>query len=365
MEKIIIYGGAFDPIHNGHLRSASSASMFLNADVVFVPSKGNVGKNVHASNSDRLAMCKKALKESGNASFVLDDCDLSRPGSVTYSIDTARYFQKKYKKREIYFLIGADQVNNLESWKDIDELAKIVKFAFLPRPNIKVDERIIEKYQLTLIPNYHTGDVSSEAIRNLSSLDLPYSVIEYIASNRLYYVKRLGEFLKEKRLSHSLRVASLAYMIAASNGLPTLEKAYIAGILHDIGKDIDEGKALEIMKEHYPEDMDLPEYAYHQFVGEYLAKKEFGIKDQEILKAIRYHCTGAPMMGQISRIIYAADKIEPGRGYDSRKMIKACLKDYQAGFRYVLSENKIFLEGKDFEVHNRLTDQCFEYYLYK
>ncbi len=68
-------------------------------------------------------------------------------------------------------------------------------------------------------------------------------------------------------------------------------------------------------------------------------------------------------MTRLGKIIYASDKIDPKRGYNSKYMIDACLEDDEKGFRFVLEENKKFLESKSKEIHNRYSDACFTYYL--
>lgn len=75
----------------------------------------------------------------------------------------------------------------------------------------------------------------------------------------------------------------------------------------------------------YDEYLNYPSYTLHQFAGAAIAYKEFNIRDSEILDAILYHTTGAPKMGKYDKIIYASDKIEPTRGYDSSEMINMML----------------------------------------
>ena len=117
------------------------------------------------------------------------------------------------------------------------------------------------------------------------------------------------------------------------------------------------------MKEHYKEYLDLPAFAYHQFVGEYIAKNDFGVVDEDILTAIKFHATGNENMGTLAKIIYAADKIEPTRGFDSSDLIRAMMEDVDKGFVTVLKANKEFLQTHRFDINNRLTSSCFKYYL--
>lgn len=365
MERLVIFGGTFDPIHKGHLRIAHKASLALNADVVFVPAKMPRWKNPEASSLDRLKMLELALKDDGSPSFFIDKCELEREGETTYSIDTVKHFKNKYPKREIFLLIGADEVNKFPDWKDAEELANLAKVIFVNRPNIEIDNKILNKYKMVSLNFNESGEVSSSSIRNLHCTDSPSCVLSYIENNNLYYMKRLHSYLKDKRLNHSISVAHLAYGIAKKNNLPNPWKAYVAGILHDIGKELNENESLSIMSKEYPEYIDYPKFAHHQFTGAYLARVEFGIKDQEILDAIEFHCTGKSHMSTLAKIIYSSDKIEPTRGYDSSNLINDCMKDYYVGFLHVVKENAKFLEAKKADVTLGLSKDFFEEYLAK
>lgn len=365
MERLIIFGGTFDPIHCGHLRIARQASLLLNADVVFVPAKSPRWKEPSASAEDRLNMLRLAIQEDGSPSFFISDCELKREGDTTYSIDTVRYFQKKYPKYELFLLIGADEVNQFPKWHEAKEIVKIAKVIFANRPDIDIDKNILNEYKMVSLNFFDSGDVSSSAIRSLQSADLPSKVLNYIEKHDLYFMKRLHSYLSDHRLNHSLSVAHLAYSIAISNHIPSPERAYIAGALHDIGKELSKEESLKIMEEEFPEYKDYPAFSFHQFTGSYLAKKEFGIEDKSILDAIQYHCTGKAHMSPLAKIIFSADKIDPTRGYDSSEMIKDCKKNYYIGFLHVIQENAKFLSAKGGASTTELSKQCYEEYLSK
>jgi nicotinate-nucleotide adenylyltransferase len=364
MENLVIFGGSFDPVHNGHLRLAEAASNKYNADVVFIPAKKPRWKETTASDKDRLAMLKLALIDEGNSAFSISNCEMKRPGDVTYSIDTVREIKKLYPKRHLLLLIGADQVNQFSEWKEPDNLAKEASIIYSDRPGVKVDTKIVKKYAMTSLDFKESGEVSSSAIRTLHSADIAPAVMYYIEEHGLYYMEKLINMEDSKRLAHSLSVAHLAKAIASSNHLWHPDAAYIAGLLHDLGKNVDEEEARKIMKEEYPLYVNYPSWCLHQFVGAYLANKEFDIKDGEVLDAIEYHCSGKAHMPPISKVIYSADKIDPLRGWNSKSYIKACLEDYYAGFLKVLKANRKYLVQKGSDVAEvPLSEACFNQYL--
>ena len=105
MEKIILYGGSFDPVHNGHLRIARAASLLLNADLIFVPSKAPRWKKTSARAVDRVNMLKEALKADGSTNFSLSLVELNKPGTASYTYDTLQEFKALYPKKEFIILM--------------------------------------------------------------------------------------------------------------------------------------------------------------------------------------------------------------------------------------------------------------------
>lgn len=353
----ILFGGSFDPIHLGHTNMAEQASKQLDADVIFLPSKVAVWKEKATDLSHRLNMMQLAIKDYPR--FSIDLYEVDSDDEYNYSIDTVRHFVKTFPNDTFYYLIGADHVNAFHKWKEAEELAKLAHIIFFARPNLQIDEENVKKYHMTQIVG-SLKDVSSTDIRDFKSLELNKEVLDYIVINNLYFASKIRSFLSEKRFIHSYNVASLSYDIAKSNGVDSPERAFKAGLLHDIGKKYEQD---EIMKEHYLEYINYPKLILHQFIGEYLAKKEFEVVDNDILEAIKYHTTGKDNMCTLAKIVYAADKIEPGRGFDSSDLISAMMDDVDEGFITVLKANIEYFELKQVDYKNELTSKCIKYYI--
>jgi nicotinate-nucleotide adenylyltransferase len=132
MRKIGIYGGTFDPIHHGHLILGRQACEELALDqLIFVPAAlSPFKKAAHASGEARLSMLRAAIE--GQVGFSTDDCELKRP-PPSYSIDTVLQIREREPKAELFWLIGADNVDGLEKWHRFGELKKLVQFVVLDR----------------------------------------------------------------------------------------------------------------------------------------------------------------------------------------------------------------------------------------
>lgn len=366
MEKIVLFGGTFDPVHNAHLRIARFASLKLNADVVFIPAKNPRWKQPKANITDRYNMLRIALKKEGTGSVYISDYEIKSNDKINYAIDTIKYFKKKFKNREICLLIGADQVASFHDWKDANEIARLAKIIYVSRPDVTLSNENINKFHMESLVYSGSGSISSSDIRSLKQLDTPLEVLNYIEKNELYYIKTLKErYYSSKRLAHAISVARLAYEIATNNHREEASVCYIAGLLHDIGKKIPESRAREIMEKEFKKYVAMvPPILYHQFVGAYIARTEFNITDERIIDAIMYHATGKAHMTPIGKIVYAADKIDPLRDYNSSHLIKACMNNYYAGFQMVLKANRDFLIKNNHDANNKLTKECLDLYLF-
>jgi len=200
--KIALFGGTFDPIHLGHTTVAADAIAHVGAEkIVFVPAKRSPLKGFlpKANDDDRLNMISLAI--AGEKNFEASGYELKRP-APSYTLATIRKFQADYgSETSIYWLIGADGVDDLVYWYKIDELIDACYLATMYRagcepPDFAKFEKIwgrerIEKLQRNIIQT-PLVDISSTEIRDLIALNGDYSkmvhpaVAEYIRKNGLY-----------------------------------------------------------------------------------------------------------------------------------------------------------------------------------
>lgn len=136
--KIGLFGGTFDPIHWGHLRSAEEVAETYQLDrVYFIPASIPPFKRAQTSTppADRLQMVRLAVAR--NPRFRASTVEISRPG-VSYSIDTVRYFAaRKRPEDELYFIIGLDAFREIAKWKDFTEIFLLCNFIVTSRPGSK------------------------------------------------------------------------------------------------------------------------------------------------------------------------------------------------------------------------------------
>lgn len=136
MIKIALFGGAFDPLHPGHLHIARLALEHLDLQkVYFIPLKQAVHKNQPLfSEQERILKIKEAIKD--EPKFELSLVDIKRPGP-SYAIDTVlaflRFLGKLKTEVDLYYIIGSDAFESFFSWKDSDKLLKLMSFIVIER----------------------------------------------------------------------------------------------------------------------------------------------------------------------------------------------------------------------------------------
>jgi nicotinate-nucleotide adenylyltransferase len=190
--KIGFMGGSFDPVHFGHLVAAQDALERGKLDrLVFVPAAQAPLKPgvVQAPAEARLGMLRAALD--GDARFEVSDYEMWK-GGMSYTIDTVRHLRECHPGDELAWVIGADQVERLHLWREIDELVTLVEFIVLARPGWEVCHRTdIPRLRLRWCEG-HLVEFSSteirERVRAGRPVDfmIPHKTIEYMQETGLY-----------------------------------------------------------------------------------------------------------------------------------------------------------------------------------
>ncbi|HHV46934.1 MAG TPA: HD domain-containing protein [Tissierellia bacterium] len=167
-----------------------------------------------------------------------------------------------------------------------------------------------------------------------------------------WFYDKLKENIGELRYEHSLRVMEKSVELAKIYNV-SVEKAAVAGLLHDCGK-LKGGINLLKLAEDFDIILDSMTKNNHELIhsvlGAAIAEKEYGIVDEDVLNAIRFHTTGRENMSKLEKIVYIADMIEPGRSFegvdDIRKLAlvdldKALILSIDNTLKFVIEKRKL------------------------
>lgn len=355
VERIGIFGGTFNPVHNEHVTLAKAAVKELALDrLIVMPTFCPPHKNMPSvSAEDRVNMLKLAF--AGAEKIEIGDYEINR-GGKSYTYLTVEHF-KKETRGEIFFIVGADMLGDFKTWKEPERILAAATLAAFGRENFNADyaaetEYFYKNFGKDFIKLTYSGKrASSTEIRVYSSLGLDISgmteesVARYIREKGLYKGGKNEDYVKavlpEKRLIHTADVAVCALKKAKELGVSP-EKALAAAVLHDCAK----YAAPEDYKDFcLPEG--VPEPVVHSFLGAFIAENVLGVKDEEILDAVRYHTSGKADMSALGKLIFVADMIEKGRNYEGVEKLRALYeKDFSECFKECLKEEVLHLKNK-------------------
>jgi nicotinate-nucleotide adenylyltransferase len=200
--RIALYGGSFDPIHLGHLIASRSIAEQLHlSKVVLIPARQSPLKTNRAVSEPehRLAMARLAVE--GDPFFEVSDAEVHRPGP-SFTIDTVTSFRQTLPPdADLFWIIGADSLPELPSWRRVADLVRLVQIVTAARPGWSPPPRddlaamigpIAAQSLLDHCCRTPQIDISSSDIRNRVRAGLPIrylvpdGVASYIASHKLY-----------------------------------------------------------------------------------------------------------------------------------------------------------------------------------
>jgi nicotinate-nucleotide adenylyltransferase len=184
-------GGTFDPIHHGHLVAASEAAAVFGLDeVVFVPTGQPVFKQGRPVTPAEHRYLMTVIATASNPSFTVSRVDIDR-GGITYTIDTLRDLRAVNPGAELFFITGADAMNEILDWKQAATLWKLAHFVAVTRPGHTLDMRGLPSPDVSLL-EVPALAISSTDIRERVAARhpiwylVPDGVVQYIAKHALY-----------------------------------------------------------------------------------------------------------------------------------------------------------------------------------
>lgn len=370
--EILFFGGAFDPVHNGHTAILKSAMEYKKFDKVIVmptglPSHKDSCKAPFEIRKHMARLVFRKINENIEVSSYEGNC-LEK----NYSYKTIDRLKEKYPGSNIYFIIGSDSAINIKTWANWEYLAKNVIFLVFAREfnqeselGIAIEE--IKKFspKTTVITN-DIIPVSSTEIRKKAAIGeniddfVDSDIAKIIMANNLYsrdFYKRnisiaemlVPMFLRRKRAIHTYNVEKLATELAQIHGVD-VNKAKLAAVLHDIMKQRDKKEVWfrairsddvdRVMKKNYP--------VIHGFAAADYAKEEMGIEDEEILEALKNHTCARKNMCELEKVIYLADMLCEGRSFPSRDyLLSIARKDLNLAMERALKSSISWLKEKE------------------
>ena len=194
--RLGIFGGAFDPVHNGHLLLAEQCCEQCQLDEVwFVPTKIPPHKDADSlsPDEDRVEMLK--LATAGRSEFVVSEIELKRE-EVSWTVDTLRQLHDERPDDELFLLIGADSLRDFPNWKEPEAIAELASVIAVNRGEASIDEltaglspKLSDSVQLVTMPGISISATDlrqrvseGKSIRYL----VPRSVEEFIQSRALF-----------------------------------------------------------------------------------------------------------------------------------------------------------------------------------
>ncbi len=353
--KIGIFGGTFDPLHNQHAELIKRARKALALDkVLLVPTYMPPHKKTTSTPyAERVEMLKAFARD---CDYVEID-ESERECGSSYTCDVVKHIAQKYDGAELYYLIGGDSLVRFDVWRNPREILKTVKLRVAGR-GARYDipalcKSVENKYGGNVEYLFDCEEEASGTIRlnvicgNFEALkeSVPKAVYDYITTHDLYVsyrsaVDKLRKKLTPKRFEHSVAVAEYcvehAWQIWES-----FDHAFYAGLLHDCAKGAEDKYTVDVP------DGTAKEVA-HQYIGAVLAKEEFGITDEAVLDAIRYHTTAKPDMSELAKLVYTADKLERTRSYPGIDELRAKANaDFDQGFVATLEHGYEYIIKND------------------
>ncbi|MBD7997173.1 MULTISPECIES: nicotinate-nucleotide adenylyltransferase [Oerskovia] len=189
--RLGVMGGTFDPIHHGHLVAASEAAARFDLDeVIFVPTGKPSFKQHQKVSAPEHRYLMTVIATASNPRFTVSRVDVDRPG-LTYTVDTLRDLRELRPEADLYFISGADAIEQMLTWKDADDLWKMAHFVAVSRPGHRLSVDSLPPGVVSTLEIPALAISSTECRQRAEAGQpvwylVPDGVVQYIAKHGLY-----------------------------------------------------------------------------------------------------------------------------------------------------------------------------------
>ncbi len=346
-----MFGGTFNPPHNGHIAAANACVEQLKLDkLIFIPTAIPPHKALPALTAtadERLEMTRLASELVPKSE--VSDMELVR-GGASFTSDTLQSLREKYPGDELWIIIGTDMAETFERWHQPQRICDLARLALVARgegekERIKIyAENIRQKFnaRIDIIDNTPLEMSSTEA-RGGRSEQLPESVRAYISHRCLYtdidaLRDAVRERLSEKRFLHTVGCEQMAVKLAEMYG-GDVKTVRISALLHDITKELSLPEQLNLCEKWsiiHDYDSDNIDAVIHADTAAAMAEREFGF-GARVCSAIKKHTVGAEKMSLEDKIVFVADACEENRTYpEADKVRKLAYSDLDEAIIYIV-----------------------------
>jgi nicotinate-nucleotide adenylyltransferase len=189
--RLGVMGGTFDPVHHGHLVAASEvASVFDLDEVVFVPTGQPWQKSHRTVSEPEHRYLMTVIATASNPRFTVSRVDIDRPGP-TYTIDTLHELQAQRPGAQLFFITGADALQQIIEWKSSEELFSLAHFVGVTRPGHRLSGAGLPADRVSLVEVPAMAISSTDCRARVAKGEpvwylVPDGVVQYIAKHNLY-----------------------------------------------------------------------------------------------------------------------------------------------------------------------------------
>ncbi|PWW56135.1 nicotinate-nucleotide adenylyltransferase [Actinokineospora spheciospongiae] len=189
--RVGIMGGTFDPVHHGHLVAASEVQVRFGLDeVVFVPTGQPWQKTAHGVSAAEDRYLMTVVATASNPRFSVSRVDIDRAGA-TYTVDTLRDLRERLPDAELFFITGADALEQILSWHRVEELFTLAHFVGVTRPGYTLGDQHLPSGSVTLVEVPAMAISSTDCRARVAKGEpvwylVPDGVVQYISKRGLY-----------------------------------------------------------------------------------------------------------------------------------------------------------------------------------